>query len=85
MLKGESVATRPAEVVVTGQNQCRMTVSEGRYHQVRRMLAAVGNHVQALHRERIADLTLDPALAPGQWRELTAAEVAAAEGKSLAC
>lgn len=83
MLKGESVATRPAEVTVTGENQCRVTVTEGRYHQVRRMLAAVGNHVQALHRERIADLVLDPDLTPGQWRKLTAAEVAAAEGQRV--
>ncbi|TVP56956.1 MAG: 16S rRNA pseudouridine(516) synthase [Halomonadaceae bacterium] len=80
MLKGESRITRPAVVEVLADNQCRITLSEGRYHQVRRMLAAVGNHVQALHREAIGGLSLDPALAPGEWRELTAAEVAAAEG-----
>ncbi|MDX1587967.1 MAG: 16S rRNA pseudouridine(516) synthase [Oleiphilaceae bacterium] len=81
VLKGESVATRPAQVEVLPENRCRITISEGRYHQIRRMMAAVGNHVSALHRERIGGLPLDPALSPGQWRELTSSEVAAAEGK----
>ena len=47
----------------------QLTLTEGRYHQVRRMFAAVGNHVQALHRSRIGGLTLGD-LAPGQWRLL---------------
>ena len=52
----------------------RITVQEGRYHLVRRMFAALGNRVISLHRERVGGLTLDAALAPGQWRELTASE-----------
>jgi 16S rRNA pseudouridine516 synthase len=57
-----------------GDVEWRMTISEGRYHQVKRMLAAVGNRVVALHRERIGAVALDPGLAPGQSRCLTAAE-----------
>jgi 16S rRNA pseudouridine516 synthase len=52
-----------------------LTVTEGRYHQVRRMFAAVGNHVEALHRSRIGGLSLGE-LAAGQWRPLDRADVA---------
>lgn len=55
----------------------RLTLTEGKYHQVKRMLAAVGNRVEALHRSRIGDLGLDAGLAPGQWRWLAASEVEA--------
>ncbi len=51
-----------------------LTITEGRYHQVRRMFAAAGNHVVALHRERIGGLTLPDDMEPGQHRILTAAE-----------
>ena len=51
-----------------------LTISEGRYHQVKRMLAAVGNHVEALHRLRIGQVELDKALEPGEYRELTCQE-----------
>jgi 16S rRNA pseudouridine516 synthase len=51
-------------------------VPKGKYHQVKRMLAAVGNRVEGLHRSRIGDLALPAELAPGQWRWLTADEVA---------
>ena len=54
----------------------RMTIDEGRYHQVRRMCAAVGNHVLSLHREQVAGIRLDPDLAPGQWRPLSLEEIA---------
>ena len=50
---------------------------EGRYHQVRRMFAALGNHVAALHRDRIGGLDLPDDLAPGQYRILDAAGTAA--------
>ncbi len=53
----------------------RITVYEGKYHQVKRMCAACGRTVTALHRERFGALTLDAALAPGQWRGLDAAEL----------
>lgn len=55
----------------------RLTLTEGKYHQVKRMLAAVGNRVEGLHRSRIGDLSLDERLAPGQWRWLAASEVEA--------
>ena len=51
---------------------CGLTLTEGKYHQVKRMLAAVGNRVEALHRSRIGELTLPADLAPGQWRWLDA-------------
>jgi 16S rRNA pseudouridine516 synthase len=54
----------------------RLSIHEGKYHQVKRMFAAVGNHVAALHRESIGDITLDPALLPGQYRALTEREIA---------
>ena len=57
--------------------EVRLTISEGRYHQVKRMFAAVGNHVVGLHRERIGEIILDPELAPGEYRPLTAEEIAA--------
>ena len=56
--------------------EVRLTISEGRYHQVKRMFAAVGNHVVGLHRERIGDILLDDALAPGEYRPLTETEIA---------
>jgi 16S rRNA pseudouridine516 synthase len=53
----------------------RLTLAEGKYHQVKRMLAAVGNRVTGLHRSRMGDLRLPDDLAPGQWRWLTAEEL----------
>ena len=58
------------------ESLCEVTVHEGKYHQVKRMLASRGAPVVYLRRERIGALSLDPALAPGQWRELTEVEVA---------
>jgi 16S rRNA pseudouridine516 synthase len=60
----------------------RLTLTEGKYHQVKRMLAAVGNRVEALHRSRIGTVSLPDDLAPGQWRWLDAAEVAALRAPS---
>lgn len=54
-----------------------LTIHEGRYHQVRRMLAAVGNHVDALHRISMAGISLPDSLKSGQWRALTQEEVGA--------
>lgn len=53
LLEGEKALLLPAELEVLGARSARLTLHEGRYHQVRRMFAAVGNHVVALHRERI--------------------------------
>ena len=51
-----------------------MTLTEGKYHQVKRMIAAVGNHVIALHRPQIGSLVLGDDLPSGQWRWLTSLE-----------
>ena len=75
-LHGEDRDTRPATVERIGPAAVRISVTEGRYHQVKRMFAAVGNRVTVLHRERIGPVALDPALPPGGWRDLTAGEVA---------
>jgi 16S rRNA pseudouridine516 synthase len=47
-----------------------MTIVEGRYHQVKRMIAAVGNHVEQLHRKQIGAYVMPQDLAPGEWRWL---------------
>lgn len=74
-LNGEDTATRPAQVLACSEQEIELTISKGRYHQVKRMLAAVGNHVTALHRQRIGAIELDAGLAPGQFRELTRSEI----------
>lgn len=76
MLEGEEKPLAPAELVVVSDSEALLTVTEGRYHQVRRMFAAVGNHVEALHRERLGGLTLPEGLAAGQWRLLGQDEIA---------
>ncbi|MCW8193986.1 pseudouridine synthase [Proteobacteria bacterium 005FR1] len=74
-LKGETRPTRPARLDVVAERTAEVSVVEGRYHQVRRMFAARGNHVVSLHRREIGPIILDPALAPGDYRDLTAEEV----------
>ncbi|QNU15582.1 16S rRNA pseudouridine(516) synthase [Thermomonas sp. XSG] len=69
MLEGEQTPLLPAELEVLGPRSARLTLHEGRYHQVRRMFAAVGNHVAVLHRERVGGLALDE-LPVGEWRML---------------
>lgn len=68
------VAAAAAEAV--GAHHLRLTLTEGKYHQVKRMVAAVGNRVQALHRSQVGGLALPAELAPGEWRWLTAEELA---------
>ena len=70
-LKNETKPTSPAIVKHMGQTQYQITIYEGMYHQVKRMLAAVGHHVLSLHRTAIGSLTLDPILKPGDYRALT--------------
>ena len=74
------VAAAACEAV--SPHHLRLTLTQGKYHQVKRMVAAVGNRVDALHRSRIGDLELPEDLAPGQWRWLTAAQVAAASRRA---
>ena len=69
MLESEDTPLAPAGLEVLDARHARLTLTEGRYHQVRRMFAAVGNHVETLHRTRIGGLSLAD-LAPGQWRPL---------------
>jgi 16S rRNA pseudouridine516 synthase len=77
MLEGEDKPLLPAGMEALGPREARLVLSEGRYHQARRMFAAVGNHVLALHREAIGGLTLPPHLAPGEFRVLTAPDIEA--------
>jgi 16S rRNA pseudouridine516 synthase len=70
MLESEDKALLPAALEVLSDRAARLTLSEGRYHQVRRMFAAVGNHVTALHRDRIGGLALPDDLAPGRFQLL---------------
>ena len=69
MLESEKTPLLPAELEVVSPIRARLTLHEGRYHQVRRMFAAVGNHVAALHRSRVGGLSLGD-LPEGEWRML---------------
>lgn len=75
-LKDEKNRCQPAKLEKISDTQIRLTITEGKYHQVKRMMAAVGNHVIKLHREKISNIHLDNDLAEGQWRELTKEEIA---------
>ncbi len=74
MLDSEKTPLRPAVLDAVDGTRARLTITEGRYHQVRRMFAAVGNHVVALHRSHIGGLGLD-GLAEGAWRIAAAGDV----------
>lgn len=76
MLESETEPLAPAILEVLSPTTARLTITEGRYHQVRRMFAAVGNHVEALHRDQIGGLTLPDALGLGDWRILSPEEQA---------
>lgn len=76
MLESEDKPLLPVTMEVLSPTSAYVTLTEGRYHQVRRMFAAVGNHVTSLHRDRMGNLALPPDLAPGAWRILTEAEIA---------
>ena len=75
VLDDDPKPVRAAACVITGENTLSLTLTEGKYHQVKRMVAAVGNRVEGLHRSRIGGLALPADLAPGQWRWLTADEL----------
>ena len=70
VLESETDPLAPAKLELVSSHSAWLTLTEGRYHQVRRMFAAVGNHVTALHRDRIGGLALSADLAPGDWRIL---------------
>lgn len=66
------------------EHHLRMTLTEGKYHQVKRMVAAVGNRVESLHRSEMGDLVLTPELPEGRWRWLTRDEVLGLTQKKVA-
>jgi 16S rRNA pseudouridine516 synthase len=70
-------SVRAAGCEQTAEHALQLTLTEGKYHQVKRMLAAVGNRVVGLHRSRIGKLSLPGDLAPGGWRWLTPDELRA--------
>lgn len=74
MLRSEATPLAPAAMAATGPNTASITITEGRYHQVKRMFAAVGNHVERLHRAAIGGLELGD-LPEGQWRILSPQEI----------
>ncbi|MET0545968.1 MAG: pseudouridine synthase [Caulobacterales bacterium] len=76
MLESDDKPLLPAEFEPSSERCGFLTLHEGRYHQVRRMFAAIGNHVEALHRDQIGGLDLPDDLAAGAWRLLGEAEVA---------
>ena len=82
VLDDDPQPVKAAACAQTGPNQLSLTLTEGKYHQVKRMIAAVGNRVEGeggsggLHRSRIGSLTLPDDLSPGQWRWLTASNLA---------
>jgi 16S rRNA pseudouridine516 synthase len=68
ILKGETTATLPAQVEILEPTWTRLHIQEGRYHQVKRMFAAIGNPVLELHRESVGEFHLPPDLPEGKWR-----------------
>ncbi|MFP6558264.1 pseudouridine synthase [Paraburkholderia sp. B3] len=75
LLHGEREPIAAVDARTHGEHELELTVLEGKYHQVKRMIAAVGNRCEALHRERIGGFTLPADLAPGAWRWLEAPEL----------
>lgn len=69
----EPVAASACEIV--DENHLRLTLTSGKYHQVKRMVAAVGNRVEALHREAVGELVLPDDLKPGEWRWLSTVDL----------
>jgi 16S rRNA pseudouridine516 synthase len=74
VLRDDPAPTRAAACEATSERSLRLTLTEGRYHQVKRMVAAIGNRVEALHRSGFGALRLPANLAPGQWRWVERAE-----------
>jgi 16S rRNA pseudouridine516 synthase len=87
MLRGVLLDDDPLPVLaegceLTGEKSLRLTLIQGKYHQVKRMVAAVGNHCTSLHRSAFGALTLADGPAPGQWRFVSDAERAALMAKT---
>ncbi len=74
-LRNEREPTLPAQMEVIDENEVLLTIHEGKYHQVKRMFAALGNKVVGLHREKVGDIVLDENLEPGEYRYLSEDEI----------
>lgn len=74
-LQTEKIRTKPAEIEKIAEDEILLSISEGKYHQVKRMLHSVGNAVDRLHRESVGHIALDDSLAPGEYRALTPDEI----------
>ena len=81
VLDDDPQPVRAAACEAVSEFHLRLTLTEGKYHQVKRMLAAVSNRVEGLHRSRIGGVALPADLAPGQWRWLKPEEIAAVQAK----
>ena len=81
VLDDDPLPVRAEGCEITGAQALRLTLVQGKYHQVKRMLAAVGNHCETLHRSHFGDLTLADGPAPGQWRFVSEDERAALVAK----
>lgn len=75
LLHNEKKKTRPAKLIIIDDFHAELSIQEGKYHQVKRMFAAAGNHVLNLHRSSIGPITLDSSLKPGEYRALTNKEI----------
>ena len=82
VLDDDPQPVRAAACEAVSEFHLRLTLTEGKYHQVKRMVAAVSNRVEGLHRSRIGGVALPADLAPGQWRWLTESEIAAVQAKA---
>jgi len=83
VLDDDPKPVRAAACEAVGEFHLRLTLTEGKYHQVKRMVAAVSNRVEALHRSQIGGLRLPENLAPGQWKWLEPADLACIDAKSI--
>lgn len=75
LLRGEKEPTKPAKLEILDDYNVNLTISEGRYHQVKRMFAALGNKVVGLHRWKIGEIELDETLEEGEYRPLSEQEI----------
>ncbi len=82
VLNDDPQPVKAAACVLTGSHSMALTLTEGKYHQVKRMLAAAGHKVVRLHRSQVGDMVLDHTLAPGQWRWLSGEELKALTRKT---
>jgi len=74
-LINDNVRTKPADLTLISSHEAEVVLTEGRYHQVKRMFAAIGNKVEALHRAKIGQIELDEELELGEYRFLTDEEI----------